>query len=666
MSPEKPILLIVDDEPLNIEVLTDLLEDDYRLIAARGGEQALKRAAAEPSPDLILLDIMMPGLDGFEVCRRLKADAVTADIPIIFVTALNASDDETKGLNLGAVDFIRKPFSPPIVAARVRTHLSLKQAREEAEAANRAKSAFLATMSHEIRTPMYGVLGMIDLLGETQMDAVQSGMLKTARDSANLLLNIINDILDFSKIEAAKLDLEHIAVSLRDAAEDVGDTLQPLAIDKGLVFRTFIDPDIPDWVLGDPLRIRQILFNLGGNAIKFTEGGTETQGRIMIRVERIEEQSKESVRVRFSVEDNGIGMSKQMMECLFKPFSQAETSTTRRYGGTGLGLSITKNLTELMGGEITVTSEPGVGSTFTVTISFDVGDGSSSLRKEPDIDGVRDCKDTPLPPAPARIVVPGVEEARQQGRLILVAEDNATNRTVIGRQLNTMGYACEMATDGEQALDLWQSGNYALLLTDCHMPKMDGYQLAAAIREMEKEKDTVIPIIAITAETRGDECGRGLASGMNDVLGKPLEMSKLRAVLEEWVPGPMVPLAKTPVFSTSADQPDDAGPVDPRVLKDMFGDDSETFREILEDFIASSRDVIKEIEEAFVDHRVEDVGAAAHKLESSCRSVGAIDLADRCADLEIAGKSSDWAGVKNGVPRVVALKNAVEEYVRAL
>ncbi|MGI9303271.1 MAG: PAS domain S-box protein [Gammaproteobacteria bacterium] len=269
------------------------------------------------------------------------------------------------------------------VTERVETEKELRRAKEDAEQAARAKSAFLATMSHEIRTPMNGVIGMIDLLGQTEMGDDQQDMLRTMRGSAFSLLGIINDILDFSKIEAGKLEIETIPVSIRDVIGGVAETMIAKAAEKKLDLISFVDPEIPAWVLGDEVRLRQVLFNLSGNAVKFTEAG-----RIIVRADRIGSPAADEVTVRYSVIDQGIGISPEGTAKLFKPFSQAESSTTRRFGGTGLGLSISKSLVDMMGGEIGVESEPGAGSTFTVTLVHEVANADQDTDITGNLEGL--------------------------------------------------------------------------------------------------------------------------------------------------------------------------------------------------------------------------------------------------------------------------------------
>ena len=677
------------------------------------------------------------------------------------------------------------------VTARKQAEVELMEAKDLAETATRSKSAFLAAMSHEIRTPMNGVVGMIDLLRETKMDADQRQMMRTVRDSAFSLLQIINDILDFSKIEAGKLALEYIPLSARDIVEGVAETLLPAANPKHVRLLIYVDPEIPPKVLGDQVRVRQILFNLGGNAIKFTENTPENPGRVTIRADRFEDGEDGKAVVRFSISDTGIGISKEAQEDLFKPFTQAESSTTRRFGGTGLGLSICKNLTDLMNGKIAVSSETGKGSTFTVTLPFDISDKDAEKDFEPDLGGLRiltavkdeavrgfissylsrwettvesvtdlaeaaarateepfdilivgsgwsddakdrfvdACRAAGSDPAPRFVILtedrtakrgmlvpdmvvvenyplprssfvravgiaagrarpdvedeadsitadvgkaPTVEEARAQGRLILVAEDNLTNQDVIKRQLNILGYAAEIADNGKLALEAWKAGNYGIVLTDCHMPEMDGYEFSTAIREAEAEAgdDARIPIVAITANALQGEVDRCLAAGMDDYLSKPLEMAKLKQTLAKWMPASALGIDIEPEPVPEPEETpaamDPTGAVDPSALMDVFGDDPETFREILGDFIGPSADNVREIEAAFAERSADGVAKAAHKLKSSSRAVGANALADLCLALESAGKAGNWDEIEDGVPRLDGVMGDVIAYIEAL
>ncbi|MBB3180638.1 ATP-binding protein [Variovorax sp. Sphag1AA] len=397
---------------------------------------------------------------------------------------------------------------------------------EEARSAVDAKAHFLAMMSHEVRTPLNGVLGMIDLVLDTPLDDDQRTMLGRCRESSVSLLTIINDILDFSKIEARMLDIESRPLALAGLVEDVCATFGAETARKAIGLSFHVDPAIPQFVVGDSVRLRQVLTNLIGNAIKFTQ-----QGSVRVEVLRTDKGELE-----LAVQDTGIGIDPRAVRTLFEPFRQADIATTRRYGGTGLGLTIVKQLVELMHGSVRCESALGAGSRFIVTLPLRPwvpSVGSAPGRSAPHRLAIDAAVRQP-------VAKPSSEPSQTgQGQRVLLAEDHPINREVLTRQLHKLGYACDCAEDGQQAWEMLEAqrapgGDYALLLTDCHMPRLDGYELTRRLRERERERGLPrLPIVALTANALQGEAERCLALGMDAYLSKPLQLGDLREALSK-------------------------------------------------------------------------------------------------------------------------------------
>jgi len=502
----------------------------------------------------------------------------------------------------------------------------VEEARLAAEAANSAKSEFLARMSHEIRTPLNGVVGMIDLLRSTELNSSQQRYATLARDSADALMKVINDILDFSKIEAGKVEMESLEFDLRALVADLTELLVPLAAKKKLALTCRIDPDLPALVVGDPNRLRQVLTNLVNNALKFT-----TCGSITIDV-AIQHRAANGMTVGIAVKDTGIGIPADRRDRLFQSFSQVDSSTSRKFGGTGLGLAISKRLVELMGGTIGFQSEEGQGTTFSFTIA------------------VGTCLTSPNAANPGATKGPGAAvpagPAALQGLHLLVAEDNEMNQFVIQETLRRMGCTCDIVGDGALALEAVQHGQYNAVLMDCQMPRMDGLEAARRIRE--REGATVgarMPIIALTAEAIQGDREKCLAAGMDGYVSKPIDADKLFATIAT--------VARRPQPLGGPGEPA-APPIDVAALLLRCMSDAEFAVETLEQFHERAISEVDLLRRELAAGDADNIKRLAHNFQAVAAHVSAGALRSVAIEIEEAGARRDFDFISRELSRLDA------------
>lgn len=564
-------ILIVDDEADNLRILSALLKDDYQVFVAKSGEQALNIASSK-LPDLILLDVVMPNLSGFQVIQKLKSNVETEQIPVIFITGLGSSKDETTGFELGAADYIHKPFNPAIVQARVSSQMKIIQQRKELQQlsnklqkASEAKGMFLANMSHEIRTPLTTVIGYTESLMTGAIDENNTTeTLAIINNSSKHLLSLVNNILDFSKIEAGEIAIEWLSTDLESLLQAVHVMCSELAKNKGLEIEWQLLTPIPKETMTDPTRLKQILINIISNAIKFTD-----EGKIKVLL------SSSFGKLNIAVEDQGIGIAKEKLDSLFKSFNQVDNSTSRKFGGTGLGLSISQSLAHKLGGKIEVKSKLGLGSTFTLVLDLKPTDNVEVISK-------LSLSSAYYQSAPT---------ANQFKAKVLLAEDHEENRQLIALIFRTYGLEVDTVENGKQAVQACMDQEYDLVFMDIQMPIMTGIEAQKLIRNCGLD----MPIIALTANVMKEEVEAYLQAGFNDHLAKPIDTKQLAQKLDRYC-----------VF---AEKTQETTEISTQVIKDLRAK-----------FQKSFGDYKDKLEEALKQDNYKELGQLAHKFNGAARS----------------------------------------------
>ena len=526
-------ILVADDDAVSRTLVSRTLQKwGYEVVCANDGDQAWEILSAKNPPLIAVLDWIMPGLEGPEICRRVKDDPTKQQIHTIILTSRTNRDDLIYALRMGADDFISKPFHPEELKVRIgvgeRVHQvheilaevnllledkvlsrtsELQEALKNSQQAVKAKSAFLANMSHEIRTPLNGIVSYVELLLYSDLNPEQREDVETIKNCVQSLKTIINDVLDISKIEADRMVIEQFEFSLGAMLSETEAMLKHKASEKSEELVFYVSPDVPDRIVGDKVRVQQVLVNLLGNAIKFCGNN----GAVILYVMPAAGGQGRTM-LHFAVADTGIGISDDKQQAIFESFTQADASTTRRYGGTGLGLAISRRLVELMDGRIWVDSKAGVGSTFHVNLPFGV-----SIRTENEV-----SKQKQLPPQPVQV--------SGCGQRILLAEDNEQNLAAMARILETHGFCVSKAVNGIEVLEQLSRDSFDIVLLDIQMPELGGDEALLQIRASSKPFSK-LPIIALTANAVQGDRERFLGLGFDEYISKPIDYSNLLSSL---------------------------------------------------------------------------------------------------------------------------------------
>ena len=658
---ERNSVLIVDDEKSNIITLTRILGDEYTVKVANNGAYALKVAQSQ-KPELILLDILMPGMDGYEVMEKLRQTEETKDIPVIFISGLDSEEAEEKGLSLGAADYISKPFKPTVVKLRVYNQIQiirqlrtierlnsnlssamgdLESAMEELKQSSHAKSTFLANMSHEIRTPMNAIIGISEILLQSDglTDEIKTGIGKIY-NSSDLLLGIINDILDMSKIEAGKMET---TIEDYDVASLINDTVNLNLMrfsHKPLEFKLEVNADTPAHLTGDALRIKQILNNLLSNAVKYTK-----KGEVVFSVDftRCEDDDKKIILV-FSVKDTGVGMSEKELAKLFDDYTRFNMEANRQTQGTGLGMSITHNLLLLMGGEIDVKSKPGEGSLFVVKIpqkrvsNSVLGEETAQSLKNFDTNSLLNNKKSSI-----------IRTPMPYGS-VLVVDDVETNLYVARGLLKPYKLKIETAMSGRESIDMIIGGkSYDIVFMDHMMPGMDGIEATKRLREVGYTS----PIVALTANAVSGQAEVFLQNGFDGFISKPVDVRELDSALRKFVKNKNVP------ENMSEGHIDD---------NDDNDDNDATSTILIESFVRDARKAVKVLNELFVPggssknfntENIKNFTITVHGMKSSLFNIGEKELSETAKQLETAAREQNLKLIVETAPEFIKNLNSL-------